>query len=162
MVSISNAIPSTLTPPPSLRVTSQDRIPDKGLQVIWEGVALLARAGHCFFRATTLRLWISFPKRGPKIETTAPDLRESAQNSRYTFGTIEKEKEWPLRSLKRHQEKHLEFCSFQFGTRGSEVQILSPQPSISRSSIQLAPAALSLTAEPLGAEFARGAAKFRK
>jgi hypothetical protein len=29
---------------------------------------------------------------------------------------------------KRHQVKHLEFCFSEFGTSGSEVQILSPRP----------------------------------
>ena len=39
---------------------------------------------------------------------------------------------------KRHQIKHLEFVISWFGTRGSEVQILSPRPSIPKQFIELA------------------------
>ena len=46
---------------------------------------------------------------------------------RYNFGTTEREKNGTLLP-KRHQIKHLEFVVSQFGTRGSEVQILSPRP----------------------------------
>ena len=56
-----------------------------------------------------------------------PDNRQWFSGSRYTFGTTEREEEWFL-IPKRHQIKHLEFVISWFGTRGSEVQILSPRP----------------------------------
>jgi hypothetical protein len=50
---------------------------------------------------------------------------------RYKIGTTEREKRSRL-PPKRHQIKHLEFVASWFGTRGSEVQILSPRPIISK------------------------------
>jgi hypothetical protein len=46
---------------------------------------------------------------------------------RYNFGTLS-ERKGGLLTPKRHQLKHLEFVLRSFGTRGSEVQILSPRP----------------------------------
>ena len=47
---------------------------------------------------------------------------------RYNWGTTEKRERVGFLAPKRHQMKHLDFDLLIFGTRGSEVQILSPRP----------------------------------
>jgi hypothetical protein len=61
------------------------------------------------------------------MTTASVDQQSRTPFFRYKVGTTEREKKrWLL--PKRHQIKHLEFVISWFGTRGSEVQILSPRP----------------------------------
>ena len=65
----------------------------------------------------------------PKSGTAShPDEPESPRSPLGTTSVQLRERKNGLLIPKRHQTKHLEFVLSQFGTRGSEVQILSPRP----------------------------------
>jgi hypothetical protein len=61
------------------------------------------------------------------MTTASVDQQSRIHSFRYKIGKLSERKRGRLLP-KRHQIKHLEFIVSWFGTRGSEVQILSPRP----------------------------------